>query len=1016
VYDCEIVLKMKAFTVRETRIRPLCIYLIAILWFMVLPSYAAIMTFENECSEKAVEISNGEASLHVERNLGIVARIRLFWDMVKSKFSLGRRRIRHIFLETETLVSATRRGRAHRRMAYSLPHFEADFSACFGKAGCEKSLEVFEPYPGMFLQVVHHTRLEAQYELIELAHLELGIAVKHVSDFAYTPVGLPLGRDANDDQTGLVGSCENDWWIWWLPRDQRKRNAAKEDEFDFNETAFAGGSHGEVWRGKRRCRQGLTTGCKDNLVFKRLRVERGYRILEAGLREVYFGSWLAERSEDSADQFTRYIDHFFREQDGRLELWIVFKDAGASLRSFLYTGSLVGNYVVYQHSRLWTHIRLSVSGVCEKSGSPSSDGSCNQSSSIKGKQLMRMVLGQVLRSAAFLHENGIIHRDIKPSNIMCTTDLDMENFLLSDLFLPSVKCVLGDFSSAWDDFSGRNFYTRGPSRAEQTDEYSPPESVFKNFFNGTIIDPSFDSWSIGIVALELLLGTPNVFSVDQRTKAIISHKMRKEGASDREINYALYLYVRIALLSASSSKTSSNTYFRAALSQFCIFNPSLESQHDWPLRRGDPLHSSAMVKDSCTISDFHFALRARDPLGIGFDSSTDTLLHLVWQLLEWNPTKRISPYEALRHPYFSGNLDPPLDATIGSHNALESLMLDPRLDFKLSDSITEFFCPQCGRVFHDWGSCHQHAVNRKHAKFCRYDKTSLPSCINAHSLLPTHSKNGYCDIQGRRRFIEDFHAVHLLPSEQFYGIFDGHLGNAASKFVAATLYEEVSRRLSTLKTEGSGWKEFAVSILTEAFADVHRSLLQAIRQLPYRAMDQSGTTATVMYIRDFVVIASLGDSRAVLASNTTGTLRGIQLTTDHVASDPVERQSVESRGGIITKIGNVDRVSGSLVVTRSIGDADLADVLSQVPDVLPFSMVEMRALCGYSSKIPCFVILASDGLWDRISNQEAVDIVADVVAESNSDRNFQSAAEALVHESFVRGSSDNIGVCVVAVE
>ncbi|EEC45712.1 predicted protein, partial [Phaeodactylum tricornutum CCAP 1055/1] len=136
-------------------------------------------------------------------------------------------------------------------------------------------------------------------------------------------------------------------------------------------------------------------------------------------------------------------------------------------------------------------------------------------------------------------------------------------------------------------------------------------------------------WSIGIVALELLLGTPNVFSVDQRTKAIISHKMRKEGASDREINYAL-----------------------AALSQFCIFNPSLESQHDWPLRRGDPLHSSAMVKDSCTISDFHFALRARDPLGIGFDSSTDTLLHLIWQLLEWNPTKRISPYEALRHPYF----------------------------------------------------------------------------------------------------------------------------------------------------------------------------------------------------------------------------------------------------------------------------------------------------------------------------------------------------------------------------
>lgn len=101
--------------------------------------------------------------------------------------------------------------------------------------------------------------------------------------------------------------------------------------------------------------------------------------------------------------------------------------------------------------------------------------------------------------------------------------------------------------------------------------------------------PAFDSWSIGIIALELLLGTPNVFSVDQRTRVILSHKMEKEGASPKQIEKAMYL---------------------AALSQYCIYNPSLEDEtRDWPLRKGDPLHQSAMVKKSCTINDFHVALR-----------------------------------------------------------------------------------------------------------------------------------------------------------------------------------------------------------------------------------------------------------------------------------------------------------------------------------------------------------------------------------------------------------------------
>ena len=121
-----------------------------------------------------------------------------------------------------------------------------------------------------------------------------------------------------------------------------------------------------------------------------------------------------------------------------------------------------------------------------------------------------------------LHDNGIVHRDIKPSNIICKSNIALEHVQSISMDAPpQIQCVLGDFSSAYDDYTSRNLYTRGPSGLEQTNEYAPPEAIFGDAYNvtsGVGITPSFDSWSVGIVALEVLLGTPNVFSVDQRTR------------------------------------------------------------------------------------------------------------------------------------------------------------------------------------------------------------------------------------------------------------------------------------------------------------------------------------------------------------------------------------------------------------------------------------------------------------------------------------------------------------------
>jgi protein phosphatase 1L len=121
-------------------------------------------------------------------------------------------------------------------------------------------------------------------------------------------------------------------------------------------------------------------------------------------------------------------------------------------------------------------------------------------------------------------------------------------------------------------------------------------------------------------------------------------------------------------------------------------------------------------------------------------------------------------------------------------------------------------------------------------------------------------------------------------------------------------------------------------------------------------------------------------------------------------------------------------VNGTLAITRSIGDANLAPLLSREPHVVSLTREEIQAQCGsyYSGKQqrPCFVILASDGLWDVMSNQEAVDMVVEVMESYDSTDKvswnnggaFQEAAEVLAIDAYVRGSTDNIGVCVVAVD
>lgn len=154
----------------------------------------------------------------------------------------------------------------------------------------------------------------------------------------------------------------------------------------------------------------------------------------------------------------------------------------------------------------------------------------------------------------------------------------------------------------------------------------------------------------------------------------------------------------------------------------------------------------------------------------------------------------------------------------------------------------------------------------------------------------------------------------------------------------------------------------------------------------------SGSTALTVFIKDQKIhVANLGDTRAVLCRKG----QAIAITVDHKPSDAQEEERVKKLGGTITG-SIVRRVNGVLGVSRAVGDFYMKPYVSADPYL---NSVDISADDE-------FLIIACDGVWDELTNQEAVDIV-----KSESDPFI--ASSKLRDFAYLRGSDDNISAMVV---
>ena len=115
-----------------------------------------------------------------------------------------------------------------------------------------------------------------------------------------------------------------------------------------------------------------------------------------------------------------------------------------------------------------------------------------------------------------------------------------------------------------------------------------------------------------------------------------------------------------------------------------------------------------------------------------------------------------------------------------------------------------------------------------------------------------------------------------------------------------------------------------------------------------------------------------------------------------------ERKRIKKAGGFISFNG-VWRVAGVLATSRALGDYPLKEknLVIAEPDILTFDLNDVG---------PKFMILATDGLWDAFTNEEAVSFIKERLDEPH------FGAKSIVLQAYYRGSLDNITVMVVNFE
>jgi protein phosphatase 1L len=264
---------------------------------------------------------------------------------------------------------------------------------------------------------------------------------------------------------------------------------------------------------------------------------------------------------------------------------------------------------------------------------------------------------------------------------------------------------------------------------------------------------------------------------------------------------------------------------------------------------------------------------------------------------------------------------------------------------------------------------------------------SVSNASDRFSSSPT-SYLDMCTLENERLENHDRRVFCRLPNGGLlFGVLDGHVTGEVSDSLARTFPGSFKRYLDV---PSLSVKQAFTSALYDAEQDALKNL-------------KGGSTALFVYTKDGIAhIAHVGDSRAVF-----GGKYGVAFATqDQTPDREDERKRIELAGGKITN-KDIFRING-LAMSRAIGDrickindeGELNDQVIAKPEYTQLLLTNKNHL----------LIMATDGLWDAVGNDEAMNIVQHYYAHN---RCLKGVASLLCDYAIDEGSKDNITVLVI---
>mmetsp|Transcript_148757 Transcript_148757/g.273090 ORF Transcript_148757/g.273090 Transcript_148757/m.273090 type:complete len:673 (+) Transcript_148757:107-2125(+) len=272
---------------------------------------------------------------------------------------------------------------------------------------------------------------------------------------------------------------------------------------------------------------------------------------------------------------------------------------------------------------------------------------------------------------------------------------------------------------------------------------------------------------------------------------------------------------------------------------------------------------------------------------------------------------------------------------------------------------------------------------------------------------------------GLKKTLQDRYASDEAMEELgvYFGVFDGHGGTQVADHIAKQLHKNIMVQFRQKQVQPASRDEKIRAGIKEAFLQTDKEILSMAER---KKFEQVGSTAVTALLHGNpklgtalrLVVANLGDSRAVLCRAG----QAVAASEDHKPQRIDEKKRIERAGGLVLQVRGAWRVAAStnpnsmsksarreyqgLAMTRSFGD-----LYFKKPTLLSVAEPEIQIIPLTDKDL--FLVLATDGIYHVLSNQEVVDLALKHWDDPD------EAAKQVVRTAYKRGSEDNLTVLVI---